>query len=140
MNLDKLNAVKSEKTSRNNSKRKGQGVLTLVYSKKNGKRIVIRPSLVEALKLDSIVQLGFIDKSLVIGEQLPGISQDFSLKNSDKNKVIYSAPLVKEIIEELELNFDSRVSLTLTGVELEEYEGKMIARVYEDVQEAKAND
>lgn len=139
MNLKKMTALKAVPTNRNsNGKRKG--VLVIVCSKKNGKRLEILEPLVNELKLETEVQFGIIDKGLVIGEKLPGITQKCSLKNSKNKKIVYSSALVEEIIEKLGLDFSNKVSQTLTGVELQEYEGKMIARVYEDVQEAKAND
>lgn len=138
IDMKKLSALKTEVKIRDDSKERGKGVLTIVYSK-NGKRIEILEPLVKELQLETTVQFGIIDKGLVIGERLPGIQQVITLKNSGKKKVIYSSDLVREIIKELGLDFNNRVSLTLSGVELQECEGKMIARIYVENQEVKAN-
>ena len=57
-----------------------KGVLTLICSKKNGKRLMISKELAETLGLTDTVKIGFIGNKLVLGKHLPGDSNEFSLK------------------------------------------------------------
>lgn len=131
MNLKNIAPFEATPNERTRSK-KGNGVVTVVCSPKNGKRLELLPSLVTELQIEDTVQLGLLDGCMVIAKNLPNIEQSFSVKSRGKKKIIYSSALVAEIIRKLKLDFTARVSLTLHGVQCDEYNGIKVAKVWED--------
>ena len=109
-------------------KKKGggkKGALTMICSKKNGKRLLLSAEVVETLDLgdERIVRMGFKGKKLVMSKKLPGESNYFSLKKSGKKYAIYSAEAVKEISRVQQLSFDDGVSFTWYEPEVDELDG-----------------
>ncbi|QDW75406.1 hypothetical protein FND36_15925 [Lachnospiraceae bacterium KGMB03038] len=109
-------------------KKKGggkKGALTMICSKKNGKRLLLSAEVVETLDLgdERIVRMGFKGKKLVMSKKLPGESNYFSLKKSGKKFAIYSAEAVNEISRVQQLLFDDRVSFTWYEPEVDELDG-----------------
>ena len=109
-------------------KKKGGGkksALTMICSKKNGKRLLLSAEVVETLDLgdERIVRMGFKGKKLVMSKKLPGESNYFSLKKSGKKFAIYSAEAVNEISRVQQLLFDDRVSFTWYEPEVDELDG-----------------
>lgn len=109
-------------------KKKGggkKGALTMICSKKNGKRLLLSAEVVETLDLgdERIVRMGFKGKKLVMSKKLPGESNYFSLKKSGKKHAIYSAEAVKEISRVQQLSFDDGVSFTWYEPEVDELDG-----------------
>ncbi len=109
-------------------KKKGggkKGALTMICSKKNGKRPLLSAEVVETLDLgdERIVRMGFKGKKLVMSKKLPGESNYFSLKKSGKKFAIYSAEAVNEISRVQQLLFDDRVSFTWYEPEVDELDG-----------------
>lgn len=132
MNLEDIKPLKTLPVNKRGLDSHCKGVLTIVNSKKNGKRIEILESLSNELDLEDDIQIGVLGNGLVLSKSLPNVSQHFSLKTVGKKRVIYSSELVKEIIDVLNLSFEGRVSRTLRGIELEENQGVMLARVFEE--------
>lgn len=120
--------------------RRYKGVLTLVSSKKNGKRLMLSTELVETLQLgdEKAVMLGFVDKALVMGARLPGKSYAFPLKKMGRKYVLYSVSVVREISRIQNINFDTKVSHTWYSSKIDEYEGSPIA-IFEP-EEGEKND
>ena len=104
-----------------------KGLLTLINSRKNGKRLVLSQQLIEMLELpDDNIQLGFMKKVLVLGRKLPKVESSFKLKYQGKKAIIYSTEIVHEITEHQEIDFTSRVSHTWYKPIVEEFEGNPI--------------
>ena len=94
------------------------GGVTFVYHK-NGKRIVFSKRVLHLLGDPDRVQFGFIEGYLVISS---GKNEDgFSLKDMNKSRVIYNAPLIKEILNFFKIPYDERFCKTFS--EIEEIEG-----------------
>lgn len=110
--------------------KKGNGVLTIVNSKKNGKRIEFLESLYKIFHIEDVVKLGFYENSLLIAPVTAELSLPiYHLKDVGKKKVLYSAGLVTEIADVLGLDFSERVSMTLSNVEVEDAFGTEVAFV-----------
>lgn len=88
------------------------GMLSIVNSPKNGKRITLSYDIQEHLNYPDRVQFAFKDGEMAIAEQLPTNGHQFSVRKSGRKGVIYSAALVNEITEMFKLDFKNRVSLT----------------------------
>ena len=110
--------------------KKNSGVLTIVKSKKNGKRIEFPPNFCEQLGIDKKVQLAFDGNALVV---IPETDKPeypvYDLKDNGRKKVLYNAALVEEIVEQLNLDYGTCVSKTLNDVRLEEWGEVQIAIV-----------
>lgn len=115
-----------KQNNKNYNGKKG-GILTAILSK-NGKRLMLSPYLAEVLKLDGTVQIGFEDKSILLGKHLSDKCSDFKLKMVGKKKVLYSANAVETIASRLELDFTQGCSYTFYDVKLEEDGEYTIAR------------
>ena len=104
-------------------KRNGKaGVITIVNSKKNGKRIEFLPNFCEQLGIDKKVQIAFEENALVV---IPVTDKPeypvYDLKTTGCKRVLYNAALVEEIIEKLQLDYSECVSKTLSHISLEEW-------------------
>lgn len=110
-------------------KRKKGGILTIVCSPKNGKRLMLSSKLVEMLEIgeEASVQIGFVEKNLVLGKKLPGDKNTYRLYRQGKKYVIYSAEVVQEISRVQGIAFETRVSYTWTDVKFDDYEGDPVA-------------
>lgn len=113
VNLDKFTPL--DVASKSNKKRGGRkGALTMICSKKNGKRLMLSAELLETLNLeeDLTLQMGFIEETLVMAKKLPGENNRFVLKKSGKKYAIYSAEAVRKISSVQGLSFEKKVSFT----------------------------
>ncbi len=110
--------------------KKNSGVLTIVKSKKNGKRIEFLTNFCEQLGIDKKVQLAFDGNALVV---IPETDEPeypvYDLKDNGRKKILYNAALVEEIIEQLDLDYSECVSKTLSNVKLEQWGEVQIAIV-----------
>jgi hypothetical protein len=104
----------------------GAGVITIVYSEANGKRIKLSKGLMEELGNPQKVQFAFFDGLLAISSDLPGNNSYISLA---KGGIVYSAALIHEIVNEFDLDYSERVSITFQDVEYEENDGAPIALI-----------
>lgn len=103
------------------------GILTIVCSASNGKRLLFSDTLVEALHLEDSVKLGFVKGTLIVGKNLPGQGNCFHLRNNGKKKVLYSSPVVQAIAEQMQIDFSGSVSYTFYDVEMDEHKSYTIA-------------
>lgn len=111
---------------------RGKGMLTVISSKNNGKRILLSASLIETLKIKDFIKLGFIDDVLVVGIDLPGEENQYQLRVQGNKRVLYSAPVVSKIAEHMHLDFSDRTCYTFCDVQLEEYNSVYIALFRKD--------
>lgn len=88
-----------------------------IVKAKTGNRITISKQGYEHLGKPSTMKFAFNDTSLIIGEKLPNNDNDFNVKDSNGKAMVYSTPLVKEIVEAFELNFDNRTSMTFGDIQ-----------------------
>ena len=99
----------------NQGKKKGggkKGSLSLVNTKKNGKRLMFSEELLNCLEIDDEVQIGFLeDNILVVGNK----------------KVIYFKEIVEMIAEKQGISFENRTTHTWYEPTIETYEDKLIA-------------
>lgn len=107
----------------------GSGALTIIHSKKNGKRVSLGREVLENLHHPEYVKVAFTDQAVIVMEGSPDDEQAFVLRSSGKKGVIYSTHLVEEITELFELNFSEKVSHTCYDVSYELLDGQPIANI-----------
>ena len=126
-NPDKFTPVSVDN---HNAKRKGggEGALTIINTQNNGKRLMLSEKLVKTLEIegDKKLQVGFVEKALVLGKKLPGSGSQFELKRLGKKYVIYCAELIRQISNIQGLSFEKGVSYTWYSPSVDEYEGNPI--------------
>lgn len=103
------------------------GVISLINSKKNGKRLSLSSALLEYLNNPETVQIGLGDDSIVIGEVLESCDLNYTVRRQDSKGMIYAGGLVEEITSTYGLDFSDRVSITFHEVEYMEMEAYPIA-------------
>lgn len=92
----------------------GTGIITVVNSSKNGKRIVLGKDVVEKLSLTDSVYISKMDESIAISKNnIANASAQFRLRESGRRKIIYCGSLVDEITEHMHLDFTDKVCHTL---------------------------
>lgn len=105
-------------SSQGKAKRTGKaGVVSIVNSKENGKRITLSKECWEKINKVSNVQVAFSDTQIAISEELPDNEHYFHVRTYGAKGVIYSKDLVEEITELFALDFSDKVSITLYEVE-----------------------
>lgn len=119
--MKNLEGLRAPKSTQNLKRTDGQGQITIVNSRKNGKRIELLKPLTDLMEIEDEVKIGFIENALIIFPANAEVALPiFSLKKVGTKKVIYSASLVQEIAEVLQLNFSKRVSYTISNAEIDE--------------------
>lgn len=120
---------------------KGKGVITVVNAlkKKCGCRITFSKQLEKDLGLEDNVQFGFPKNNayIVIGKVLNEEMPKYTLKRLKKNSpssrlVLYNKEVILQICERLGLDFDETISITFYGIEYEETDNGLIAKVWKD--------
>lgn len=102
------------------------GVLTIVNSKRNGKRVVLSKELMAELNEPEEVQISYGSDAIAIGADIPSNDNFFTLKTQKAKFVIYSSELVNEITVLYALKFEGNVSQTFYQVQ---YQGEGTSRV-----------
>lgn len=105
------------------------GVVTIVSSKGNGKRIALPQSVLARLGNPKTIGIGYNSTGIFIGEKHSRIQGDFTLKTQGSKGIVYSASLVNEITVRFDLNFSDKVSMTFYDIEYSEEEGHLIAYI-----------
>jgi len=107
----------------------GVGCLTIVNSKKNGKRLEFPKSLIDALGNPDTIQVSCVGKQLCVGVKLPGNGTSYTMKKQRSKRVVYATQLIEEISRDLGISFENRVCVTFYNYEVdpEGYEGQPIA-------------
>lgn len=88
-----------------------------VVKAQTGNRATISKQGYEHLGKPSTLQFAFTDTSVIIGNNLPNNDNDFNVKDSNGKAIVYSTPLVTEIAEAFELDFDNRTSMTFGDIQ-----------------------
>lgn len=119
--MKNLEGLRAPKNTQNLKKTDGQGQITIVNSRKNGKRIELLKPLTDLMEIEDEVKIGFMENTLILFPANAKVTLPiFSLKKVETKKVIYSASLVQEIAEVLQLDFSERVSYTISNAEIDE--------------------
>ncbi|MCT4508654.1 MAG: hypothetical protein N4A48_07815, partial [Tepidibacter sp.] len=103
------------------------GVISIINSKSNGKRISLSKELMDKLDNPSRVQFAFSENSIAIGVGFLDEVPDYKINESKTKGLIYASKLVEEITEEFELDFSDRTSITFHDVEYIDEENICIA-------------
>ncbi|MDR3596449.1 amidophosphoribosyltransferase [Clostridium sp.] len=88
-----------------------------VVKAQSGNRATIAKQGYEHLGKPRALQFAFTDTSVIIGANLPNNNNDFNVKDSNGKAIVYSTPLVREIAEAFELDFDNRTSMTFGDIQ-----------------------
>ena len=120
-------------------RKRGNGILTIVNSEKNGNRILFSKQLEEDLCLTNgeIQILASKEKrALLIGAKLPNAQKTYTLRrlkcgDESSRYVIYNKSLMLAIAESLQLDFSECVAHTLYNVQYLEIEDSIVAIVKE---------
>ena len=110
------------KRSQGSVRKSAHGVLTLINSKKNGKRIMFAMHVLKNLNNPSWLRIGANGNNIAISA---GEDDDMSheVKIQGNKGVIYSAEIVRGLTEACELDFTNRVSITFSDVEYVNIDG-----------------
>lgn len=103
------------------------GVLSIVNSDKNGRRITISKEVLAKLGYPAVVQISFTETAIAIGEELPSNDNYFNVRKYGAKGVIYSTHLVQEVVEKFDLDYSNRVSITFHKVTYTKIEGVKVA-------------
>lgn len=118
-------------TVTNQGRKKGgekKGSLSLVNTKKNGKRLMFSEELLNCLEINNEVQIGFLeDNILVVGAEINSSEPKFKLHKMGNKKVIYFKEIVEMIAEKQGISFQNRTTHTWYEPTIETYEDKLIA-------------
>lgn len=98
------------------------GVLSIISSKRNGKRIVLSEKIMTELDNPENVQFAFDSSTIAVAECLPDNDKSFNIKISGKKGIVYAANLVDEVAEELQLDFSDKTSITFYDAEYDNHE------------------
>lgn len=103
------------------------GVVTVVKSSKSSHRVSIAPEVYSNLNNPTKLQVGFVEKDLVIAEYLSDEFTSYSLKQQGAKHIVYNKELVEQISEHCELDFSSRTSITFQKVTYKNLNNQSIA-------------
>jgi len=105
----------------------GAGVLTIVNSVKNGKRMAISSEVYKGLGKPTSAQIGFLTSSIVIGNDLPDDFTTYELKIHGQKAIVYNTDLVKLVTSHFGLDFSERTSITFPKADYQVLNGNVIA-------------
>ena len=120
---------------------KGKGVITVVNAleKKCGCRITFSKQLEQDLGLEDSVQFGFpksndyIAIGKIMNEEMPKYTLKRVKKNNYNSKlVLYNKEVILQICKRMNLKFEGTTSITFYGIEYEETDNGLIAKVWKD--------
>lgn len=115
-NIKPINAVQKRVTGSSGE----AGYITIVYSQKNGKRVLLAKEVVEKLELEDKVFIFAVEDKIAFSKNdISGVGKEFRLKECRGRKVIYCGSLVEELTEKFNLTFENRVCHTLTNATFE---------------------
>lgn len=109
------------------------GVLSIINSSKNGKRITFPDDVYEKIGRPEQVNIVYDEQNIYIGEGIPMADIVYDVKYENKNsesckKVLYCGVLINEMTKSLKLNFSNdRVCRTYYDVEYHEVNDKPFA-------------
>lgn len=93
----------------------GVGFVTIVNSKKNGRRVEFRKEVIEKIGITKTIAVSYSEDTVIFFK--PTDNSDtiiFNVSESNGKAVIYSYQLVEELTEFFGLDFDNRVCHTIS--------------------------
>ncbi|MTV49617.1 hypothetical protein GJ688_11575 [Heliobacillus mobilis] len=105
------------------------GVLSVINTKKNGKRITLSSELMARLNDPETVQFAFREDQIAIAEKLPNNETSFGLKRCGSRSIVYAAKLVEEVTQRFQIDFCERTTYTFQDVIFTEFDGYPVAVV-----------
>lgn len=111
----------------------GEGVISIINSQKNGKRLALSDQLLSKLNYPSTIQVSFTESELVIGESIPKCTNSYNINTSGKKGLVYATALVLEICDTFNLDFSNRTSMTFDQVIYQKIGEISIARITIDI-------
>ena len=122
-----LRATKSKSTKKTIGE---AGVCTVVNCLKNGnKRIVLASKLLKQLGEPTSVEIGIMPNGIAIASSLPIDANSFQIRKQGAKSVIYAGQLVNELVEEFNLDYSERTSITFSKVQYEDVNGICTAMI-----------
>lgn len=122
-----LRATKSKSTKKTIGE---VGVCTVVNCLKNGnKRIVLASKLLKQLGEPTSVEIGIMPNGIAIASSLPIDANSFQIRKQGAKSVIYAGQLVNELVEEFNLDYPERTSITFSKVQYEDVNGICTAMI-----------
>ncbi|MFD2679258.1 hypothetical protein [Bacillus seohaeanensis] len=103
------------------------GVLSVVNSKDNGKRVAIARDVHQKLSEPSSLQIGFMNNCMLLGKQLGDTYTSYPLRKQGAKQMIYSKALVEQITNHFQLDFSNRTSITFHSVTYKKMNDQVIA-------------
>lgn len=103
--------------------------IRIINSKRNGKRITLKNSLIERLGNPKELEFGFLEDTLIIakGKSKKVSDVSYNLRKQSKNTYcIYNTNLVEEITKRLKLDFSNNVTVNLEHIRYKEIEEETI--------------
>jgi hypothetical protein len=105
-------------TSKSISRASGEaGVMTIINSKRNGRRITFPASVIKRLGDPESVQFAFLPDKIVVSHKLPDNENSLCFRKDGNKYILYASELVHEITEMFGLDFNDRVSITFHGID-----------------------
>ena len=97
----------------------------IINTPKSGKRIVLKPSVVEKLELEDTLEVGLFKNTVVLAKS--GISDKikYNLRKQKNTYVIYNTKLIEDITKALDLEFEN-ISTVNLQVKYTKRDGKTI--------------
>lgn len=90
------------------------GFLTIINSKKNGRRVEFRREVAEKLNIEDSIAVVYDEDSVAFFRPSEGTDSSLRVKKSGERRVVYSGGLVSALTDFFGLKFDSNVSYTFT--------------------------
>lgn len=118
--------VESECRSRKNSE---SGVISIVNTPDNGKRISLSKELMNKLEISNSAQIRMSDDCLLIAKQIKGSKKSFVVRKNGNKGAIYAADLIQEISKKFKLDYSTRTTITFPKVEYHSYDNGLIALI-----------
>ncbi|GEM_PF-1907617 len=104
-----------------------KGVLTIVSAGKFGHRLIFPEKVISYMGSTDKAQIGLADKGIMVIEKPTSEEETeglFPIRKQGKSYMVYSAPLVKELVASFSLDYSNTVSKTFMDAEYGEYEGR----------------
>lgn len=87
--------------------------IRIIFTKKNGKRMVLKENVIELLELEDTIQAGLLGDTLVLAKDSIASKINYSLKEQGKTFNVYNSKLIEDIVKALELDFSEVTSINL---------------------------
>lgn len=126
IDLSEFTPVKSKSKAKESTE---AGIMSIINSKKNGKRITLSKHLIQKLKVDKAINIALSSNAIVIASADAEIGNEFPFKVSGNKVIIYSADLVNEITMHYGLDFSDCVSKTFYEVTYNKTSTHTVARI-----------